>query len=494
MKGEMARGAAWMVLFRLFDRSIGLVSTMVLARLLLPADFGLVAMAMSVIAIIEMATAFSFDIALIQKKDPTRAHYDTAWTLNVFVAACGALVMWALAVPATRFYGDERLVEVMLAIGATWLVSGFENVGIVNFRREMNFSAEFRLLATRRVVTFAVTMIAAVLFRSYWTLIIGMAAGRLVGVALSYSMQPYRPRLSLACTRELFSFSGWMLVSNLAMVLLSRTPHFVLGRVHGAQALGAYTVGAEVANLPHTELVAPINRAMFPGYSRLTDDLDLFRKTCVDATAAIFHLVLPLSIGVALMAPQVVRILLGQRWGEAVPIIQILCFAGAISALTANNMSAYQALGKPRLGTVTLLARMVLLFIALALLARPYGVVGVAMAEVVAALGSLAVSVPILSRVLKLGPLTYLRILVRPLLAGTLMGLIISAALPQHGQLETSMLEAIGTLLLGSVIGAVAYPLLAALLWWAAGKPASVEPMIFDKLRKTAQLRLRRAS
>lgn len=489
----MARGAAWMVLFRLFDRSIGIVSTVVLARLLLPADFGLVAMAMSVIAIIEMATAFSFDIALIQKKDPTRAHYDTAWTLNLLIATGGALVTVVLALPAAGFYGDERLAPVMLAIGAAWLVSGFENIGIVNFRREMNFSAEFRLLATKRVVTFAVTMVAAVAFRSYWTLIIGMAMGRLVGVVLSYVMQPFRPRLSLACARELFSFSGWMLLSNLAMVLLSRTPHFVLGRMHGAQALGAYTVGSEIANLPHTELVAPINRAMFPGYSRLTDDLDVFRKTCIDATAAIFHLVLPLSIGVALMAPQVVRILLGQQWGEAVPIIQILCFAGAVSALTANNMSAYQALGKPRLCTLTLVARMLLLFVALTVLARPYGVTGVALAEVAAALGSLAVSVPILARVLKLPPLTYLSILVRPLLAGVLMGLVIRAVLPSHG-LEASMLEAIGTLLLGSLTGMIVYPLLAALLWWAAGRPDSVEPMLFNKMREVVRMRLRRAA
>lgn len=492
MKGEIARGAAWMVLFRLFDRSIGIVSTVVLARLLLPADFGLVAMAMSVIAIIEMATAFSFDIALIQKKEPTRAHYDTAWTLNLMLAAGGGLLTVALAFPAANFYGDARLAAVMLAIGAAWLVSGFENIGIVNFRREMNFSSEFRLLATKRVITFAVTMTAAVVFRSYWTLIIGMAAGRIAGVALSYAMQPYRPRLSLSCSRELFSFSGWMLVSNLAMVLLSRAPHFAIGRLYGAQPLGAYTVGSEIANLPHTELVAPINRAMFPGYSRLTDDLDLFRKTCVDATAVIFHLVLPLSVGVALMAPQVVRILLGQQWAQAVPIIQILCFAGAVSALTANNMSAYQALGRPRLCTVTLIARMLLLFVALAVLAGPLGITGVALAEVAAALGSLAVSVPILSRVLKLSPMTYFSILLRPLVAGAAMGLVIRSVLPERG-VEMAMLEAIGWLIVGSVIGMVTYPVFAGLLWWLAGRPASVEPMLFDKLRAFVLPRLRRA-
>lgn len=493
MKGEMARGAAWMVLFRLVDRSIGVVSTAVLARLLLPADFGLVAMAMSVIAFIELATAFSFDIALIQKKDPRREHFDTAWTLNLLVAAGGAAATAALALPAAAFYGDSRLSVVMLAIGAAWLVSGFENVGTVNFRRNMDFSSEFRFMASKRVIAFAVTMVAAWVFRSYWTLIIGMATGRIAGVVLSYTMQSFRPRLTLVHVRELFSFSGWMVLSNLAIVLMNRVPHFVVGRTFGAQSLGAYTVGVEIANLPHTEIVAPINRAMFPGFSRLVDDMDNFRKTCIDATAAIFLLVLPVSVGVAMMAPNIVRILLGPQWVEAVPIIQILAFAGAVSALTSNNMSAYQALGKPNLSTATLLVRMLLLLLGLVILTNRFGVVGVAYAEVLAALGSLAVSIPILAVTLKLKPFVYFGALVRPLIASALMGLVLHFVLPARG-LDADIVHAITWLCLGSLAGAVVYPLIAAVLWLLAGRPESVELMIFSRIREMVSARTRGAA
>lgn len=491
MKAEMARGAAWMVLFRLFDRSIGIVSTVVLARMLLPADFGLVAMAMSVIALIELATAFSFDVALIQKKDPSREHFDTAWTLNLMVAAGGALVTAALAWPAAAFYGDERLSLVMLAIGAAWLVAGFENIGTVNFRRRMDFSREFRLMASKRVISFSVTMLAAWLFRSYWTLIIGMAAGRIAGVVLSYAMEPFRPRLTLLHARELFSFSGWMVLGNLALVLMNRAPHFVVGRMFGAQSLGAYTVGAEIANLPHTELVAPVNRAMFPGFSRLVDDMDNFRKTCVDATAAIFLLVMPVSVGVALLAPQIVRILLGQKWPEAVPVIQVLAFAGAVSALTSNNMSAYQALGRPGLGTATLVVRMLLLLLGLWVLTSRYGVLGAAFAEVLAALASLAVSVPILARTLKLPVMTYFGALIRPLVASVLMGLALHLVLPARG-LDAGITSAITWLVAGSLLGAVVYPIVIAALWLVAGRPPSVEVVLFTRLRDMVMIRIRR--
>jgi lipopolysaccharide exporter len=492
MKGEIAKGAAWMVLFRLFDRSIGLVSTAVLARLLLPADFGLVAMAMSVIALIELATAFSFELALIQKKDPQREHYDSAWTLNIIVAVGGGIVTAAVALPVASFYGDPRLTPVMFAIGAAWLVSGFENIGTVNFRRNMDFAAEFRLLATKRVISFLVTMVAAVTFRSYWSLVIGMATGRVTGVALSYLLQPFRPRLSLGKAGELFSFSGWMLVSNFATVLLSRVPHIYVGRMFGAQTLGAYTVGSEIAQLAHTELVAPINRAMFPGYSRLTGDLALFRRTAVDATAAILLVVMPVSVGVAVLAAQVVRILLGAQWPEAAPVIEVLAFSGAVSALTSNNMSAYQALGRPHLCTVTLLARLLLVVGMMLFLGSSLGVLGVAYAELIAALGSLAVSVPILSRTLQMPLREYWSCLWRPTIASCLMGAVIYLQMP-HGQGELSFVQAVAQLVIGIVLGVLSYPLFVWLLWWLSGKPESVEVLITRRLLLPLLGRLRGA-
>src|SRR5258708_3471666 len=97
---RIAAGVAWMVVFKLLDRSIGIVSVVILARLLVPADFGLVAMATATIAVIELLSAFNFDMALIQRQEATRAHYDTAWTLNVAMAAGCALLVAAAAVPA----------------------------------------------------------------------------------------------------------------------------------------------------------------------------------------------------------------------------------------------------------------------------------------------------------------------------------------------------------------------------------------------------------
>ena len=489
MMRDIAKGAAWMVLFRLVDRSVGIISTSILARLLLPADFGLVAMAMSIIALIELATAFSFEIALIQKPDPQREHYDTAWTLNILVAAGGALLTGALAYPAAAFYGDPRLAAVMFAIGAAWFVSGFENVGTVNFRRRMDFAAEFRLMATKRMITFVVTMAAAFTFRSYWALVIGMSTGRLAGVALSYLMQPFKPRLSLTCARELFSFSGWLLVNNMAVVVASRVPHFAVGRFFGAQSLGAYTVGSEISQIAHTELIAPINRALFPGYSRLVNDPAAFRRTCIDATAVILLIVLPVSIGVAVVAEQIVRVLLGAQWGEAAPVIQILALAGAATAVSSNNVQVYLALGRPHLFTLVLVTRLVLLGLMMLILSTSYGVKGIAFAELIASVGSLAVGLPLLFKGLQLSAWVYLASLWRPLVASCVMGVAIYFLNQSVGEAD-SFGGALFELLYSVPVGSVIYVLLLWLLWRASGRKEGVETMLgrraIDMLKKLA--------
>ena len=487
----MARGAAWMVLFRLFDRTIGIISTAVLARLLVPADFGLVAMAMSVIAVIELATAFSFEVALIQKPDPTREHFDTAWTLNILMAAGGALATAALAWPTASMYGDDRLTVVMLCIAAAWLVSGFENTGVANFRRRMDFSSEFRLMATKRVVTFAVTMVAAFVFRSYWALVIGMSTGRVVGVVLSYLMEPFRPRASLSRARELLNFSGWLLANNVAGVVLARMPHFVVGRLFGAQALGAYTVGSEIAQLAHTELVAPINRAMFPGYAKIAGDPEQFRRVCTDATAAILLVVLPASFAVAILAGPIVRVLLGLQWHEAAPVIRILAFAGAITAITSNNVAAYMALGRPRLATAIYVARLVF-FVALALpFAASLDINAVALCELGAALGSLLVSLPILLRVVKVRAADYLATIWRPFAASVVASGAVYLLL---GLAEdtTDLPTAIARLAVGLPAGLLFYVVALAMLWRLSGRPATVEVDIVRQLHTTLATRFAR--
>lgn len=473
----MTHGAAWMVLFKVIDRPLGLISTFILARLLLPADFGIVAMAMSVIAVIELATSFSFEAALIQKPQPRREHYDSVWTLNVIVAVICAAATIALAPVAASYYAEPRLKAVMWTLAVGWLAWGFENIGVVDFRRELNFRREFWFFASKRLISFAVTVAAALTFRSYWALVTGVVAGRVSGVLLSYAMHPFRPRLSLAASRELFSFSGWMLATNLLGAAVSRLPHFVLGRSYGAQALGAYTVGAEFAQIANSELAAPINRALFPGFSRLADRPEEFRRACVGATAVMMLIVLPASVGIAAVAGPLVRVLLGERWGAAMPVIQVLAISGALSAVVSTNVSAYLAIGRPHLVTAIQLCRLVVMVPLLYVAAGRGEFIAIAYAEMIAVVASLLFSYPILLREFKLSPLDYFAALWRPLCASMAMGLTVHAAIIWVGS-DGSARGALIQIAAGVPLGVALYVLLVWGLWIASGRPDSAELLL----------------
>ena len=480
MRAEIARGAGWMLLFKAVDRLLGVVSTLVLARLLIPADFGLVAMAMSVIALIELASAFNFEAALIQRKDLSRDHYDTAWTLNLGLGAACAALTALLAYPTAQIFGEPRLQMVMFVLAAGRLVASFESIGPVEFRRTMDFRKEFVFLSSKRLLAFVVTLILAFVFRSYWALVIGSVFGRVAGVVLSFSMQPQRMRLSLGASRELFGFSGGLLAVNLLGAVIARAPHFFVGKLNGPQALGSYTVGSELAYMPSVELIAPINRAVFPGYARLAHDSEKLRDTFLDVIAAILLLALPASVGLAAVAEPMVRVLLGERWIEAVPVIRVLAFAGAVAAVTSNNASVYMALGRTLLFPIALAARLFVLLVGLLLLAPRLGVIGAAYAELIAYGLSLLVSYPILFRVLHVPVGHYLARAWRPVVASAAMGYVVlevTAAIPAG----TTSMSALPQLLGGVVSGVATYLGALWLLWRLAGRPRGAEAAALEQ-------------
>lgn len=481
MRNEIGKGAIWMLLLRLFDRIVGIASTLILARLLVPADFGLVAMAMSVIALIELATAFGFDVVLIQLPNPERRHFDTAWTLTIVLyCGCGILI-GLLAIPAAAFYKDPRLVNLMLVIGAGWVLRGFENSGIVEFRRKMDFSKEFVFFAGPRLVGAFVTVVTVLVFRSYWALVAGMVTGRIASLALSYVMVSYRPSLDLSVARELLSFSKWLLVNNAVLSGVVRFPHFLIGRLLGPQALGLFTISYEFATLPATEVSMPVNRAAFAGYSRMVEDKIKFKETFLDVGASVALVALPASAGIAVIADPLVRVLLGENWLEAVPIIPILAISAALVAVSGNNGIAHLALGYPNFLTLQSLLRLVVLVVLGVILAPAYGIVGVAIAELCGAAVTLLASYPVVFRRLNISVIEYGTHIWRPVVATVTMAVVVRVVEDMLG-VGYDVVSALLMLTVGIVIGVCTYVILIAFMWWLCGKPDGADKILFNKV------------
>lgn len=480
---QIAKGAAWMVLFKFIERGLGLISTIILARLLVPHDFGLVAMAMSMIAILELMGAFSFDVALIQNPNAGRDQFDTAWTFNLLFAMVSALLLIILAFPAAHFYAEPRLEEVMYWLALSMAIQGFENIGIIAFRKDMRFDKEFKFLFGKKIAGFAVTVPLAFILHNYWALVIGTLSSRAAGTLLSYVVHEYRPRFSLAARSALFHFSKWLLLNNIAVFLRYRSTDLIVGRFGGPHALGLFSVAYEISNLPTTELVAPINRAVFPGYAKMSHDIAVLRQGYINVAAMIALLSLPAAFGIAVIAPLLVPVFLGDKWLEAIPLIQILAVFGAVVALQNNNGPALLALGKPHIMTGLAIASGLLFLPTLIVLTIQYGVMGAAWANIIIVLVMLPISYAFMFRALEMRASHLLREIWRPIVATAAMTSVVQWYVETTAA-TTNLGMQIAHLLVAIVIGFVVYSVALLVLWYMSGRPTGAEQHVLDYLRR----------
>lgn len=338
-----AVGATWLILLRMLTRGLGLISTLVLARALVPADFGLVAMATTFAAAVDALSELGLLEALVRRPHNDRTMLDTAFTLQAIRGLLSGAVVATASLWAGAWFHEPRLGPILLILAGLSVLTGFENIGIVEFRRSMRFSMEFLLTMLPRLTAFIVTVSWALTWRTYWALVAGIAAAKILRLLMTYLVHPHRPRPALAGWRELAGFSFWSWVGSLVNMVWFRCEPFILGPVLGSAALGLYLLSNEVAVLPVSELVAPIAAALFSAFSlaqnRGTDTV----ATAAPIIASLMLVVTPLAIGLSGTAGYVVAGLLGERWAGAAPLIAICawnCLFSPISAVVWNLMSA----------------------------------------------------------------------------------------------------------------------------------------------------------
>ncbi len=344
----IAKGAGWMVMMRWIVRSLGFLRTIILARLLMPADFGLVALAMMILGLAEAVSKLRLDFALIQNTRAGRLHYDTVWTLAVIRGVVMAIVLALIAAACARFFEEPRLELIIYCLAFVVFVEGFQNVGTVDFFKDLKFDRVFVLNFASRFGSFVVAVSIALWWRNYWALIAGFATSRLLIVALSYVMHPYRPRFSLGAWREILNFSKWLLLNGIVFKLRQRADSFVIGKWLDATTLGFYDRARMISELAGAELVAALRYVIFPAHAKIADDRALLRQSFVDSFVFIFSIGAPIAILTGLVADPFVKLFLGPNWVDSIPLVRILVFYALFHMCGAACGATLLALGKTR--------------------------------------------------------------------------------------------------------------------------------------------------
>lgn len=478
--GRFSLAVFWAIAARQADRAIGIVSISILARLLTPSDFGLVAMAAAVAAMTAVLTSFGFDWALIRVKDPTREHYDTAWTLRAMsgLFTCGMLM--AIGPLAADFYHRPEVTWIIALLGVNAAISATENIGMVDFRRALRFEPEFRARMTGRVCGFICAVTMAYFLRTYWALVVGTTLNSLASVTATYRISKYRPRICFSKRKEFLSFSTWMLLASAIDMMRARFAEIYIGRFFGSRSVGEYSLALELSSVAASEVAAPINRVSFSQYAREAGSLQALSSRFLQVSGLIWIVGLPAAVGIEVCAREIVATLLGSQWADSANTLRVLALVGIVSITEANTHYVYWALGRARFVTV-LGAISAAVFIAITLvLGRSYGAVGVAAAQVIGGVAALMVNYLTLVRTLALRWSQIVATQWRVVAASALMGL---SVLELRGLLADGWPVALRLAVLVSS-GALAYAAVAYVLWVLSGRPDGSEEKLYGTLKQ----------
>jgi lipopolysaccharide exporter len=468
VRRDVVRGVFWSVGARWVFRGLGLITTIILARLLMPRDFGLMAMATVVIGFLEVLFSQGIDTALIQNASATRAHWDTAWTIRVIQGTAMAALLLVLAPLAARYYEEPAMTTIMPILAIGTLATSVENIGPVAFRKDLQFHRDFQFMVAKRLVLFVLVLCLALVWRDYRALMISIVLGAMASTGLSYALHPFRPKWSLAKAPEIWGFSFRLASINLARYVNGNAEKLVIGAIAGAEKTGIYYVGDEIAEMPYTELVGPSSRVTVPGFAKIKHDPARLKSAALKVLGFVALLSIPASAGLAVVSDNLVTVVLGPRWADAAAIIQLCAVAGGFVALHSIFVNLLVVVG--RLNAIICVAYVnVLLFgILLFPAVRSYGILGAAVLKGALAAASFAIYGWLASRAIRASLLEIFAVLWRPLGSAIFM---VYACLSIAG-FFTSPSAALASQI---TVGTVCYGVATFALWAASGCPEGAE-------------------
>jgi lipopolysaccharide exporter len=492
--GRMIKGSLLFTLGSVTANILGALSTIILARLLTPADYGIFAIGATVIAILSSVTDWSIGQALIQRNEVDDDHVNTAWTLNFLRVVPIGIGLMLLSPLIAASFDDPRLTDVLIALAAGWMLMGFVSPKIALFQRQLQFGQQVLINVSQKLVSVVVTIVIAILYKSYWALVIGTLSASVVTMAISYVIAPFIPRFTLKHGREIFSFSAWASLGEIVNTLNWRIDALLIGKFLNVHDIGYYTVGSNLALLPTREAITPLTKTLFPGFSSIRNDPDRLRSAYSRAQNFVTAVSLPVGVGVALLGDPIVRVLLGERWLPAIFIVQTLSLIFSIQTLGTQVGPLAMAMGETRM----LFRRSIeLLFIRLPIVVAGLyiaGIKGMVVARLIAGIIAIGINLRMVKRLLGLSIWSQLRANERAIASTAIMAGCVLAAqtITPHSMATFALILQILQL---SALGAVVYCASSYLLWTIAGRPAGPETdalHVFNKILTRVRLVMQR--
>jgi O-antigen/teichoic acid export membrane protein len=398
---QTGSAVTWQTLQLVGVNAVHVMRLAVLAHLLSPDDFGLLAMGIVSVELLLQATDLGMMAALVQRGPATDSNYDAAWTIGVIRGVCLSALLFVMAPLAGIVFQAPRAPEVVRALAIRPILQAAASIRMADLVRTLDFRA-IMLLKLCEAVTIAVVSVVLARPLGVWGLIAGTLAGPVVATVMSYGLAPYRPRLTLdrRSVRPLIGFGRWVFLTSIFAAVGNLILQAAISRELGAEQLGLYFMAARLVYLPLEVLGEVVGTVAFPLYARLQSNVEeataVFRRLLIASSAVGYP-----SLAVIIAFAPSLDAVLGSAWTGTSGIIRILAVSAVVGLVGDLAVPVYKGFGRPQFVTALELVQSTLVTVLVWPCVTHYGVVGAAVAWLPAALASQLLNLRLLSIVLR---------------------------------------------------------------------------------------------
>ncbi|WP_161807153.1 lipopolysaccharide biosynthesis protein [Desulfatitalea tepidiphila] len=344
------KGATWLALFKMISQIVSWISTIFVARMLVPADYGLMEMATFITGYAMMFSELGLGAAIIQRPHPTNSELSSVFWSSIAISLFFACCCFFLAYPTAWIFKESRVISITQTVSIVFILTGIQIVPLNLLRKQFKFKASGFIDATGIIVSCIFMIATAYIGWGVWTLIGGTIVKNFTCLILVIILQDWRPSFKFVYKEaiEYFNFGYQIALGNSIGYINKKSDSFFAGRLWNPGTLGIYSFAKQLSRIPNDKIVSLINQVAFPAFAKLNTDKNRFNTFYLDIVKTITCLVLPLFIGGFLIGDELVRLLLDKKWYPMIFIFKMMCLTEIVTPLSAVNSMVHGAQGRPK--------------------------------------------------------------------------------------------------------------------------------------------------
>lgn len=348
LKKKTILGLFWSFSDLIANQGIKFIIQVILARLLVPKDFGVIAMITVFIAVSQSFIDSGFTNALIRDKKPSQEDYSTVFYFNLFMAVLMYILLFFSAGTISSFFKEPQLVAILRVLAIVLIINSFGLIQRTILTKSINFKTQTKISVISSILSGVIAVVFAYMGFGVWSLVIQTLVMQFIQSLLLSLGNRWVPSLvfSIDSFKRLFGFGWKLLVSGLINTLYNNLYFLIIGKAFSAVDLGYYTNAQKLRDTASQSITTSVQKVSYPVLSSIKEDEETLRSAYKKIIKTSVFITFPLMIGLAVIASPLIRLIFGQKWINSIPSFQILCFAGMLFPLHAINLDILQVKGR----------------------------------------------------------------------------------------------------------------------------------------------------